>query len=454
MRELLVSKNVLAGVEVVLRPGPAVGDEQRGRIHRARGHEELDDVAVGRDNGHGVLDSRIAVDRVGHVEPVVQTALGGGHELEFARGHDQPLALPAVAGHVHLEGLGVVVAAVLGQHVDRVVVAPDEVELEHPRPCRIDPWPDHLAGAHHVLVGEYVRRGRLRIPRRRHAIGQVRLVDPRARPVQAPQVPHVRVRVHESGDDRLACDIDHGRALGHVPRPGRHRHDAVVGHDDVRVLDDLVAVHRDRARTAQHDRPPRDVAIRSNRELLLGGLVVGIGGGRVQVVGEERVAERPVHGAAVRAPGRELHAEFVQLPDGNRCRVGFGHVHRGERRPEVRHGHGVEVVTDLGQCEVPPGRHLDRAGHEPQDQFARLVVVELGRHHEVGGLGALVADGDAACRQVGPGVDLQMALPVRVVPARRGQGCSDGRRSRGAGNRIRARGTVVVDAVGILGEMG
>ena len=90
---------------------------------------------------------------------------------------------------------------------------------------------------------------------------------------------------------------------------------------------------------------------------------------------------------------------------------------------------------------------------KPQDQFARLVVVEVRRHHQVGRLRALVADGHAARRQIGPPGDLEVPLPVGIVPAGRGQ--RGGRRGRrgGAGNRVSAGGPVVVDAVRVLGEV-
>ena len=171
-----------------------------------------------------------------------------------SRRHDDPLPLLAVAGHVLLDRLRVPVLAVALQHVARLVEALDVVLRKHAGPGAEDARADHLAGLDQVAVRKHVGRRRLRIARRRHAVGEVRQVLPDLRLVDVPCRPDVRVDVDQARHDRLAGDVDRSRA-------GRHRdlaarpdgHDAVVPDDDVAVVDDLGAFHRDDARAAQHD---------------------------------------------------------------------------------------------------------------------------------------------------------------------------------------------------------
>ena len=109
-----------------------------------------------------------------------------------------------------------------------------------------------MPGLDFVLVTEYVRRRRLRIARRRHAIRQLRQVLPHLRDVDPRNEPlRVIVRVDETGDDRFSRDVDYLRAGRHADRtPLPDGDDAVVMNDDVRVLDDFLPFHRDHARTA------------------------------------------------------------------------------------------------------------------------------------------------------------------------------------------------------------
>src|SRR5215467_4369098 len=78
--------------------------------------------------------------------------------------------------------------------------------------------------------------------------------------MHAPRGPHMRVDVDISGHDRLAGDIDDLCAGGNVHLPLRaDRDDPVVLHDDVALLNDLLAgaMHRQDARAAKRDRPLR-----------------------------------------------------------------------------------------------------------------------------------------------------------------------------------------------------
>ena len=121
-------------------------------------------------------------------------------------------------------------------------------------------WPDHLAHvdqiAHRVVDlvrGAEIAHRRhagfecaprvLRRERGRHARGPARLTE-RPRPGRAvPEVGHVRVHVDHSGDDGVACQVDHVNAGGR--RAGADRLDAIVIDDDDGVGDHL-AVRIDR----------------------------------------------------------------------------------------------------------------------------------------------------------------------------------------------------------------
>ena len=170
----------------------------------------------------------------------------------------------------------------------------------------------------------------------------------------------------------------------------------------------LVAVHGDGAPAAQHREASRDVARRLDRYPLLDGAVAFVlllpgsvlvvilgrrfpsvvffrgvlrgasgvlclirflrlvllcgalleGPGLVEVVDEMRVAQRPVHGPAVGAPGGELPAD-ARHPAGRKGGVvGVGQVDR-RGHPDARDGHRVDLPLQLDQGLIAPRRHLD-----------------------------------------------------------------------------------------------
>src|SRR5262249_42797304 len=68
--------------------------------------------------------------------------------------------------------------------------------------------------------------------------------------------PHVGVNVDEAGDDRLAAHVNHlgaGGEGGFASARRPYLGDAVVGDDDVALLDHLIAAPRDAARARQYD---------------------------------------------------------------------------------------------------------------------------------------------------------------------------------------------------------
>ena len=158
----------------------------------------------------------------------------------------------------------------------------------------------------------------------------------------------VRVGVHEAGGDRLAGDVDLLRARRNGEGAARaDGGNAVVGDDDVALLDDARATHGDDACAAQHGGRVRDVArcIEANARLhglvgrqwrtsassaATGGVARGIGcgggAGRVgrahrilegdrarHVVHHVRIADGPVNAVAVTAPVRKLRADVREL---------------------------------------------------------------------------------------------------------------------------------------------
>ena len=198
------------------------------------------------------------------------------------------------------------------------------------------------------------------------------------------------------GHDRLARDVDHPRALRHLTRRAAPTaDDAVVADHDVGVLDDLVALHRDRrARRGARATPcgmsrgtrmttvqlgaARSAASRSEssralpaaRRVLLQHLALRLdpaveGAAAVQLVLEQRAAERPFHGLAVAAPGGELSADVGE--PARRYGALLRILDRDDRRlaPDLRHGHDVHVVARLHERLSPAGLMRARSGASP-----------------------------------------------------------------------------------------
>ena len=85
-------------------------------------------------------------------------------------------------------------------------------------------------------------------------------------------MPEVRVGVDEARNHGRSGQVHHlARPPGPAPR-GPTAHDPVVADDDVGVLDDLVALHRDRAHAAEHERALRNVALAGDVDPALVGL--------------------------------------------------------------------------------------------------------------------------------------------------------------------------------------
>ena len=160
--------------------------------------------------------ARVAIEQLGHVEFEIEPAFGSGHEALLFRGLDDPLPVLAVAGEVHLDRLGMVVLRVLAQHLPGMLQALDAVGPEaDPGAGGVNPRTCHQACFHHVPVCEHVGSSGLRVAGRRDAVGQVCLIDPDIVFVDAPVGPHVRVGVHEAGDDGFTTGIYDFGPCGH-----------------------------------------------------------------------------------------------------------------------------------------------------------------------------------------------------------------------------------------------
>ena len=231
--------------------------------------------------------------------------------------------------------------------------------------------------------------------------------------------------------------------LGTLQRAGRpHRDDAVVADENVRTFDDFVALHRDRARVAQHDLAARLVLPDGDRDVdacrLVGRAAArGVArcrgaiapcarpaargirtNGRVahervrtrEIVREVAVSNGEVRAVAVRLPPDEVTTDARQAPNGDRGLRGVRDRHRRRLPADDRDVHHVDVVIHLGQHAVTVRRDEDLAG-----------VLGLWR-----GLSVVEGAGDPdVCLSVGPveahryeaGVALRYIDPI-VVGAR------------------------------------
>ena len=371
--ELGIGVWILACVEIVLAPRPAVVHQQRRRVRAVRPRHERRHVATQRRDAHRMLQAGVAVDGFSEVQLHVERPFGGRHELLLARRLDDPLARLSHAGDVHLDRLGVVVTAVAREHVARMLLVADLVLVEDARAGGVDARSHDLSRLDQILVREHVGRRGLRITRGRDAVREVREVGPRLRLVDGvPLGAQVRVRVHEAGHDGGAGHVHRCRASRHGDRTGRTNcGDAVVTHDDVAARNDLVALHGDDARVAQHDRATRNVArglqedatldgcvrLRSSRVSRLRRVATQCGNHlitcarRIQVVDDVCVADGPVHPPPICRPGRELAADVGELAHrhdgGVRIRNADGRLHAARR-----HDDGVEVLVHLRERHV------------------------------------------------------------------------------------------------------
>ncbi len=201
-----------------------------------------------------MLEAGVAVLHQRQVHREVRSAFGRRREAELLRRRDHPLADLAVADHVLLDGLGVVVIRIAPQHIARIVETADIVGGEDAGTGRVETRTDQLTGVHQVLVRQRVLGGCLRIPLRRHAERELREELRDLAAVDAPRHPRVRVDVDEPRHDRLAGQVSHDRTRRNLHLSARtYRGDAIVGDHDVAARDHFVPFHRDQARVAQRD---------------------------------------------------------------------------------------------------------------------------------------------------------------------------------------------------------
>ena len=144
----------------------------------------------------------ISIQQLGHVEFKVKSTFGSGHQALLFRRLDDPLAVLAVAGEVHFDGLGIVVLRVLLEDVAGLLQAFKPVcPITYPWASRINARPQDLTTFYHVAIGEYVGRGGLRVAGSGYAVSQVGIVHPGLAFVQTPVGPHVGVGVYKAGYD-------------------------------------------------------------------------------------------------------------------------------------------------------------------------------------------------------------------------------------------------------------
>ncbi len=330
-----------------------------------------------------------AVDRMRDVHLHVAAALGRRHELQLLRRHDDPFALLAVAHHVRLDVRRAVVVLVALQVGERGLVRLEVVAREDAGPDHERALAEALARLDQVLVREVVVGRRLHVQARGDAIGEIGDEAPvlRLEHVVGPELP-VRVRVHEAWHDVLAAHVDLARAGGN-PDPTRRTHgrDAVIGHEDVGVPDDLLSLHRDDRRVAQRHRALRHGARKLEDDLdRLDGLVeverflfLVLLGLRVLLLVLARAvvlllrreinrierppevgrADRPREHLAVGRPPEVVGAD-VGEPFGRQRRA--PHVYRRRAARVGRHGHHPELVVHGREGPLAIGPHDYRVG--------------------------------------------------------------------------------------------
>ena len=470
--QLRVVEQVLRLVEPPFTKRPTVLHDERGRVDDLRGFVPLEHIVeLGRD-GQRMFDARIAIDAVRDVELLIETTFCGGHDPQLLRRHDDPLPLLTIAAHVHLERLGVVVLGIPRENLPRMLQVAHRLGAEHARPRRVNARPDHLAVLHAIAVRQKVGGGGLRIACRGGAVCERGEILPRLRVVHVGREPlRVIVRIHHAGHEHLAGHVDNRRAVRNGYTAARaHRHNALVAHHDVGVLDDLLAPHGDGFATAQHHRARGHVALTCDHHAHLAGLVarwrllgsIGLRNGvaarnavlhrlrgvgaqtglatilglerivdhfrAVQVVREQRVAQCPVHLASIARPRGELTANRVELLHRHRRCGRRRHTHGGRCRTDLRHRHGVDVHAHRRQRHIPVGRHdNERRRRGRRCGFHVVSIVQV--HALADGARGATAESElrffgyeGAVEIAGVGRhgarDAQMCLDVGAVPAK------------------------------------
>src|SRR5215472_3295859 len=380
-------------VEIIFGPGTAISDDERGGVEDARARPELYGVVEQRRYGDAVLVAAEAVDGVGEVELHVEGAFGGGHDAFFFASHDHPLALLAVADEIRLEIGGAIELAVAADDIVGVVERLEVGVRENAGAGGVRTRADDFAGVDHVLVGEHVVGGGLRVAACSNAIGEIGEEGPVLEIENAAaDLEPVRVNVNETGDDGLAGDVDDFRRGGNGDAAGfADGDDAIVFHYDVGVFEHVVTVHGDDARAAQHGLTGRrvtregeihgdDFGLQFGEFLLvlgfsfvglpvfalcgglcfLGRLFGGLGfffRGRGEfdlVVGQAEVrgAFGPGQGFAAVGEVAVVGADFADFAERH---GGFGDVYDQRFGARARDGEKVSLIADLRECPLAVG---------------------------------------------------------------------------------------------------
>src|SRR5262249_33504978 len=176
----------------------------------------------------------------------------------------------AVTGDVLFQRVGMISLTVTFDVIARCVFVVQTRALKYAGACGVDARADDFARFDQIGVSVNVRRRRLRIARRRHAVGQIGHVLPDLRLMNVARRPHVGVNVNEARNDCLAGHVDHFGAGGEdgLTSAGRlDLGDAVIGDDDVALLYHLVAFHRDDSGAGKYDHSFRLRAGRFDRDV-------------------------------------------------------------------------------------------------------------------------------------------------------------------------------------------
>ena len=219
------------------------------------------------------------------------------------------------------------------------------------------------------------------------------------------------VHVDQPGHHGLAAQVEPADAgSGRDPAALADGGDAVVGDQDVAVLDHLVAVHRDHPGAGEQDRPRWPCPRRLDDDVDL----LWLGG--VDPLTEELRAPRPTDAGPVARPGRIVAAFERQPLHGHRRGVAATalNLHLDGLAAGPGHADQVMPVLQVDKCSCAVGRQHDVVGR-------RRVVARTHALHAQQRPSIEAAECDrlqsAVGREVDPGVvvhrEVQPAAPLR-----------------------------------------
>src|SRR6516165_8853899 len=387
-------------VEVVFRPGAAVGHDQRWRVEDTGTGPKLDDIVEERRDGQAVFIAAEAVDRVGQIELHVEAALGCGHHAIFLAGHDHPLALFAIAHEVGFQVGGPIELPVAANDVVSVVERAKVGVGKHAGTGGVGPRADDVASVDQILIGEHVVGGGLRIAPSGNAVGEVGEETP------VFEIEHtatdfrpMRVDVDEARNDCLSRNVDDLGAGGNWAAVTlADGNDAVVFDEDVGVFKYFIAVHGDDTRAAQNSLTGGGVAReletdadhfglqlwrlflvhtfcrvfgrrafrcelrRRGSRLSACFLFRSLGRFKLDLI--ERQAEEggtlgPGHGFSAIGKTHVVAADLGDLAQGNR---GLGDIYGDRLAAHARDRKQVHLVADLGEGPLAVGADADVIG--------------------------------------------------------------------------------------------